>query len=157
VTADLSLVADDPELAPLWAVLHDRLCAGHEPEAIASVRVPALSPQGVATLRSWLDTSIRRRRDRSAVPTSTSGLSVPVRELLQILGISPGQLLPLVVRATGRPVVNRADARKDAAGLRQELWAYAARELPDLPGLIMLLRAAGISGDDQPLRRPHCS
>jgi len=153
VTADLSLVVDDSELAPLWAVIHDRLCAGHDPASIASVKVPGLSPAGVATLRSWLDTSPRRRRGRSAVVTATSGVSVPVRELLQVLGIGPCQLLPLVERATGTPVVNRAEARRDAAELRQELWAYAAGELPDLPGLIARMRATGISGDDAPVRR----
>jgi len=76
-----------------------------------------------------------------------------VRELLQVLGIGPCQLLPLVERATGTPVVNRAEARRDAAELRQELWAYAAGELPDLPGLIARMRATGISGDDAPVRR----
>ncbi len=153
MTADLSLIADDSELAPLWAVIHDRLCAGHDPVSIASVRVPDLSPTGVATLRSWLDTSPRRRRGRSAVVTATSGVSVPVRELLRVLGIGPCQLLPLVERATGTPVVSRAEARRDAAELRQELWAYAEGELPGLPGLIARMRAAGISGDDTSVRR----
>ncbi len=153
MTADLSLIADDSELAPLWAVIHDRLCAGHDPVSIASVRVPDLSPTGVATLRSWLDTSPRRRRGRSAVVTATSGVSVPVRELLRVLGIGPCQLLPLVERATGTPVVSRAEARRDAAELRQELWAYAEGELPGLSGLIARMRAAGISGDDTSVRR----
>lgn len=153
MTIDLSLLAGDPELAPLWAIIHERLCAGHEPNSIASVKVPGLSPPGVAALRSWLDTSTRRRRGKSSVPVSPSGASVPVRELLGVLGLSPSDLQPLVEQAVGRPVVNRAAARRDAAGIRQELWAYAADELPNFPGLLMRLRATGISDDDAPVRR----
>jgi uncharacterized protein (TIGR02679 family) len=153
VTADLPLLARDPELAPLWAVIHGRLCAGHEPDSIASVKVPGLSPPAVAALRSWLDTSTRRRRGKSSVPDSPTGTSVPVRELLGVLGIGPSDLQPLVEQAVGRPVVNRAAARRDAAGIRQELWAYAAEELPNLPGLLARLRATGIGDDDVPARR----
>lgn len=153
MTADLSLLARDPELAPLWVVLHERLCAGRDPDSIASVKVPGLSPPGVAALRSWLDTSARRRRGKSSVPVSPSGASVPVRDLLGVLGISPGDLRPLVEQAVGRPVVNRAAARRGAAAIRQELWAYAADQLPNLPGLLARLRATGISDDDAPARR----
>ena len=153
MTADLTRLAGDPELAPLWSVIHERLCAGHEPGSIASVKVPALSAPGVAALRSWLDTSSRRRRGKSSVPVSPSGATVPVRELLEVLGIRPGDLRPLVEQAVGRPVVNRAAARRNAAGIRQELWAYAADELPNFPGLLARLRATGISDDDAPARR----
>lgn len=153
MTADLTRLAGDPELAPLWAVIHERLCAGHEPGSIASVKVPALSPPGVAALRSWLDTSARRRRGKSSVPVSPSGTTVPVRELLEVLGIHRGDLGPLVEQAVGRPVVNRSAARRDAAGIRQELWAYAEGELPNLPGLLARLRTAGVSDDDAPARR----
>lgn len=153
MTADLALLADDPELAPLWAVIHERLCAGHEPDSIASVKVPGLSPPGVAALRSWLDRSARRRRGRSSVPVGPYGASVPVRELLEVIGINSGDLRPLVEQAVGRPVVNRAAARKDAAGIRQELWTYAEEELPNLPGVLTRLRAVGISDDDAPARR----
>ena len=153
MTIDLTLLAGDPELAPLWAVIHDRLCAGGEPESIASVRVPGLPPPGVAALRSWLDMSARRRRGKSSVPVSPSGALVPVRELLEVLGIRPGDLRALVEHAVGRPVVNRAAARRSAAGLRQELWAYAEDELPDLPSVLARLRAVGISDDDAPARR----
>lgn len=107
----------------------------------------------MAALRSWLDTSARRRRGKSSVPVSPAGATVPVRELLEVLGIRPGDLRPLVEQAVGRPVVNRAAARRDAAGLRQELWAYAEDELPDLPGVLARLRAVGIGDDDAPARR----
>ena len=153
MTADLTLLAGDPELAPLWAVIHDRLCVGREPESMASVKVPGLSPPGVAALRSWLDMSARRRRGKSSVPVSLSGALVPVRELLEVLGIRPSDLRPLVEQAVGRPVVNRAAARRSAAELRQELWAHAENELPDLPGVLARLRAVGISDDDAPARR----
>ena len=157
MTADLALLADDPELAPLWAVIHERLCAGHEPESIASVKVPGLSPPGVAALRSWLDRSARRRRGRSSVPVGPSGASVPVRELMEVIGINSGDLRSLVELAVGRPVVNRAAARKDAAGIRHELWAYAEEELLNLPGVLTRLRAVGISDDDAPARRLICA
>jgi uncharacterized protein (TIGR02679 family) len=70
-----------------------------------------------------------------------------------VLGIRPDDLQPLAEQAVGRPVLNRAAARRDAAGIRQELWAYAAGELPDFPGLLARLRATGISDDDAPARR----
>jgi uncharacterized protein (TIGR02679 family) len=68
-------------------------------------------------------------------------------------GLAAGDLVPLVERAVGRPVVNRAVARQEAATLREELWAYAADALPDLPGLLARLRAAGVGEDDAPVRR----
>ena len=153
MTRDLSMVTGDPELAPLWAAIHDRLCAGRDPASIMRVRVADLSPAGVATLRSWLDVSARRRRGPSSVVTSPTGASVPVRELLIVLGVDPGQLTALAERATARSVISRAGARHDATQLRQELWAYAADRLPDLPGLIARLRAVGIGDTDIPARR----
>jgi uncharacterized protein (TIGR02679 family) len=78
---------------------------------------------------------------------------VPVRELMEVIGINSGDLRSLVELAVGRPVVNRAAARKDAAGIRHELWAYAEEELLNLPGVLTRLRAVGISDDDAPARR----
>lgn len=47
-------VAGDEALAPLWAAVHDRLCAGTDPAAVASVRVTGLPPAGVACCgRGW--------------------------------------------------------------------------------------------------------
>jgi uncharacterized protein (TIGR02679 family) len=153
VTVNLSLVTGDADLAPLWAAIHDRLCSGADPASIATVRVAGLPAAGVATLRSWLDTTTRRRRGPSAVVTGHAGVSVPVREFLEILGVGPGHLVLLAERATGRPVLSRADARTDAAQLRQELWAYAAARLSGLPGLTARLRAAGVGDDDMAVRR----
>jgi hypothetical protein len=48
VTADLAKVTRDPELAPLWAGIHDRLCAGYDPGSIIRVHVRGLSLAGVA-------------------------------------------------------------------------------------------------------------
>lgn len=148
MSADLSLIAHDPDLAPLWAAIHDRLCSGQDPDAIAAVRVTGLSPAGIATLRSWLDTTTRRRSVRSAVTTSTTGVRVPLRELLTVLGLTTGQLTALVEQAAGRRVVDRAAARRIATTLRQELWDYAATALPRLPGLVARLRTAGVTDDD---------
>ena len=153
MTADLSRVTQDPELAPLWTAIHDRLCAGYDPSSITRVHVPGLSLTGVAKLRSWLDTSTRRRRGPSTVGTGPKGTSVPVRELLAVLGVDAGQLTRLAESATGRLVVSRAAARRDAAQLRQDLWGYASEKLPGLPGLAARLRMAGIGESDLPIRR----
>lgn len=153
MSTDLSFVADDSELRPLWTAVHQRLCSGQDPTAIAVVRVPGLSMAGVATLRSWLDTTTRRRRGRSAVAIDATGAAVPVRELLDVLGLNAHQLLPLVERATGQPVVDRAAVRRVATTARQELWAYAVCKLPSLPGLLARMRTAGVGEDEQPVRR----
>ncbi|MEU5273288.1 TIGR02679 domain-containing protein [Streptomyces hygroscopicus] len=146
--ADLDLIADDPDLAPLWTAVHDRLCSGQAPETIAAVRVPKLTPAGIATLRSWLDTTARRRSVRSAVAVSASGVRVPLRELLTVLGLTAEHLSPLVERAVGRPVEDRAADRRTAATLRKELWDYTSRVLPHLPALVARMRAAGVADDD---------
>jgi uncharacterized protein (TIGR02679 family) len=152
VTADLTRITQDPDLAPLWAAIHERLCAGHEPASLARVQVTGLSPAGIATLRSWLDTNTRRRRGTSAIGNEPGGTSVPMRELLAVLGVGAGELTRLAENATGRPIVNRAAARRDAAQLRHELWGYAAEMLPALPGLVARLRTAGIGECDIPAR-----
>lgn len=148
MNADVSLIADDPDLAPLWGAVHERLCSGQAPEAIAAVQVPNLTPAGTATLRSWLDTTTRRRSGRSAVAVSAAGVRVPLRELLIVLGLPPGQLQSLVERAVGRHVVNRAADRRRATTLRQGLWEYASVALPHLPGLVARLRTAGVPDND---------
>jgi uncharacterized protein (TIGR02679 family) len=153
VTADLALIADDEELAPLWAALHERLCTGQAAQSISRVRVEGLSSAGVATLRSLLDTSTRRRRDRSAVTVSPLGASVPVRELLKVLGIESDALRIVVERATGSPVTNRAEIRRAAAEVREELWADANTSLPNLPGLVARMRTAGVGDNDLAVRR----
>lgn len=148
MTVDLTLIADDPELAPVWKALHVRLCGGQDPTTIATVRVPDLSAAGIATLRSWLDNTARRRRGRSAVAATGTRADVPVRELLGVLGLTPEQLTPLVERAVGQPVVNRAALRQQSDTRRQDLWQYAAEKLPAVPVLLARMRAAGI-GDER--------
>jgi len=148
VSADLNLIADDPDLAPLWTAIHDRLCSGQTPESIAAVRVPELNPAGIATLRAWLDTTARRRSVRSAVAVGPTGVRVPLRELLTVLGLTAAHLQPLVERAIGRTVQDRAADRRTAATLRQELWDYASGALPHLPTLVARMRTAGVTDDD---------
>ncbi|MGW8847974.1 DUF2399 domain-containing protein [Streptomyces xiamenensis] len=148
MSADLDLIADDPDLAPLWAAIHARLSAGQPPETIASVRVPELPPAGTATLRSWLDTTTRRRSVRSAVAIGPTGVRVPLRELLTVLGLTADHLPTLVERAVGHPVENRAADRRTAATLRQELWDYTSQALPHLPALVARIRTAGVTDDD---------
>ncbi|GAA2843470.1 TIGR02679 domain-containing protein [Nonomuraea rubra] len=149
----LDLIVDDPDFAPLWAALHDRLCSGDESDAIATLKVRDLPPSAIAELRSWLDTTTRRRRSRSAVAMTGTIAHVPIRELLSVLEISPHELIPLVEKATGKQIVNRAAARRDAATLREDLWAYATDQLPQLPRLVARMRSAGVSDDEPALRR----
>ncbi|MFE6129183.1 DUF2399 domain-containing protein [Streptomyces sp. NPDC056437] len=144
MTADLNLIAADPDLAPLWQAVHARLGAGHDPADIATVTVPDLPPQGMAALRSWLDTPAQRRRGRTSVPHTSRGVTVPLPALLAVLGLPADQLRNLVERAVGRSVVNRKKTRLQSAQLRLELWEYAATQLPHLPALLGRLKSAGL-------------
>lgn len=141
-------VADDEALAPLWAAVHDRLCAGTDPAAMASVRVTGLPPAGVAALRAWLDDAGRLRRGTSAVVVDARGARVPVRALRQVLRLEPQDLVALVEHAVGQPVIDRARQRMSDAVLRQDVWQYAAAQLPACPGLVSRMRAAGIGVDE---------
>ncbi|MEW2400330.1 DUF2399 domain-containing protein [Streptomyces sp. NPDC046862] len=147
MTADLTLIADDPDLAPLWRAIHDRLSAGNDPADIATVTVPDLPPGGAAALRSWLDTPAQRRRGRTRVPRTPGGTKVPLRELLVVLALAPDQLQSLVERAVDRPVVNRKNSRLQSAQLRLELWEHAATQLSHLPLLLARLKSAGIEDE----------
>ncbi|MFJ7593026.1 TIGR02679 domain-containing protein [Streptomyces sp. NPDC097617] len=145
MTADPHLIAVDPDLAPLWQTVHDRLSAGSAPADIATVTVPDLTPGAVAALRSWLDTTAQRRSGRTCVPqTSAGGTRVPVRALLTVLGLPVEALQPLVERAVGRGVVNRKNHRLRSASLRQELWQYAETRLPHLPQLRARMKSSGL-------------
>lgn len=148
MNVDLDQVTGDPELAPLWTALYERLCSGADPASIATIRAPGLTSAGVATLRSWLDNTTRRRRGTSAVSTGSASATVPIRELLAVLGLGPDQLVVLAEQAVGHPVVNRAHAREQTSRQRQDLWAYAERELPKVPRLLARLRAAGVTDDE---------
>jgi hypothetical protein len=147
------MLADDESLAPLWQAVYARLCAGEAAEAIATVRVPGLPRAGVATLRSSLDTTPRRRRGRSAVMVTGDVTIVPLRELLRVLGLDPANLPTLVERAVGTPVVDRAAAARAAAARRVDLWEYAAARLPQVPRLLARMRAAGVGAVDTDVRR----
>lgn len=141
-------VAADEALAPLWAAVHNRLCAGTDPAAMASVRVTGLPSAGVAALRAWLDDAGRLRRGTSAVVVDARGARVPVRALREVLRLEPQDLVALVEQAVGRPVVNRARQRTSDTALRQDVWQYAAAQLPAYPGLVTRMRAAGIGVDE---------
>lgn len=149
MSADLDLVADDPDLRPLWDSLHRRLSSGAAAASINSVRVPDLSPGGIATLRAWLDNDASRAAARrTSVKQSPQGIIVPIRPLLTRLEMSDTELSAFVERATGRAITNQAATRREAADLRGQLWAYAESRLEGYPRLIAQLRAAGLSGDD---------
>ncbi|MER5459058.1 TIGR02679 domain-containing protein, partial [Micromonospora sp. NPDC002389] len=149
---DVGLLADDPDLAPLWQAVHGRLCAGEDPAAVTTVRVRGLSRTGVAALRSWLDTTTYRRH-RSAVTVAGDVTTVPLRELLQVLNIESQALPQLVERATRQPIVNRSLANRAAKARRELLWQYTEQRLPHLPRLVARIRTAGVGDDDTDLRR----
>ncbi|QIK10947.1 DUF2399 domain-containing protein [Streptomyces sp. ID38640] len=145
----MSLLTADPELLPLWQAVHDRLAAGTHPADIATVTVPSLTPGAVAALRSWLDTPAQRRRGRTSAPDTPHGTKVPLRALLQVIGLPPHELQPLVERAVGRPVINRRQDRLARTTLRQRLSAHADAQLPHLPQLRARIMAAGITQDEE--------
>ncbi|MEU1377404.1 TIGR02679 domain-containing protein [Streptomyces triculaminicus] len=146
-------VARDEALAPLWAAVHQRLCGGTDPRGLASVRVSGLPPAGIAALRAWLDNAGRQRRGTSAVVMDARGCTrVPVRSLCQVLRLEPADLVALVEQAVGQPVVDRARQRENDAALREDLWQYAAARLPECPGLVARMRAAGISDNGAGVR-----
>lgn len=151
--ADLDLIANDPDLAPLWQAVHNRLSAGKTSADIATVTVPVLTPNGVAALRSWLDTPAQRRRGRTLVPHTPNGHKVPLRPLLAALDLPVDQLQPFVESAVGHKVVNRREDRLESAQLRQNLWDHAATQLPHLPMLLARLKAAGLDNDAAPQTR----
>lgn len=153
MTTDRAIIIADDHLKPLWNAIHDRLCSGDDPDSLRRVKVEGLSMVGIATLRTWLDTTARRRRGKSAVVASGDVTSVPVRELLDVLGIDANEIQQLAEQAVGRTVIDRSAARQQAATLRNDLWAYASEQLPTLPLLIARMRTAGVGPDDIPLRR----
>lgn len=150
--ADLTYLAEDADLLPLWKAVHARLCAGGSPEAINTVRVPGMSTAGIAQLRTWLDTSTRRRRGTSAVTTAGGVVTVPLRELLGVVDLGPEMLIGVVEKAVGEPVVDRSSTALAAAARREQLWQYAAEQLPGLPVLLARMRATGVGEDDTQIR-----
>ncbi|WP_050493455.1 DUF2399 domain-containing protein [Streptomyces sp. NRRL B-1381] len=145
MTADRTILAADPELAPLWQAIHDRLSAGSAPADIVTVTVPDLAPGAVAALKSWLDTPAQRRRGRTRVPRTDRGVKVPLPPLLDALGLATDTLQSLVEDAVGRAVINRRHGRLATAELRRELMHHAQEQLPHLPRL----RARLTSGADE--------
>ncbi|WP_196812221.1 TIGR02679 domain-containing protein [Nocardia sp. CNY236] len=141
-------LATDPDLLPLWEAVHERLCAGAEPARLATVTVAGMPPGGVAVLRTWLDTSTRRRRGNSAIASTGSRTRVPLRELLVHLGLASEQLPVIAALAVGRPLVNRALARMESTAVRGELWSRIETDLAVVPRLARRIRASGVSGND---------
>ncbi len=141
-------LATNPDLQPLWRAIHQRMCTGVEPAAIVTVTAD-LGPAAIASLRSWIDRTHRRRNIRSAITATPGGHTVPVRELLDVLGLTHTDLIALVETATGAPVVNQADRRRTTAAQRHDLAAFIAEMLPRTPVLADRLRAAGLAAEEQ--------
>lgn len=141
-------LAGDRDLRPLWEAVHDRLCSGSEPAELATVKVTDLPAGGVAILRTWLDTSTRRRRGNSAVSNTAGVTNVPLRELLARFDLA-AEHLPIVAElAVGRQVVNRSAARRAVAGAREALWAQVELDLAAVPRLARRIRATGVAEID---------
>lgn len=153
MTADASpdviqALAGDTDLRPLWEAVHERLCAGFEPAQLATVKVVGLPTAGTAILRTWLDTSTRRRRGNSVISVAAGVTQVPLRELLARFNLA-AEHLPLIAElAVGRRVVNRSLARKAGAGAREALWVQVASDLAVVPGLARRIQAAGVAEVD---------
>ena len=141
-------LAGDIDLLPLWRAVHDKLCAGTAPARIAMITVFDMPPGGVAVLRTWLDTSTRRRRGNSAVSGTGDRTRVPLRELLIHFGLAPEQLPVIAELAVGRPVVNRAVMRKVGTAARDELWAQVESDLASVPQLARRICANGVADAD---------
>ncbi|MEV4708638.1 TIGR02679 domain-containing protein [Actinoplanes sp. NPDC049316] len=149
---DLTYLATDIDLHPLWQAIHDRLCAGTAPETLTTVRVTDMNHAGLAQLRTWLDTTTRRRRRTSAVTATGTTITVPVRDLLNVLNLTPGQLVTIVELAIDAPIVDRSATARTAAAHRDQLWQHAADQLPGLPQLVTRMRTAGLGEDDTDIR-----
>jgi uncharacterized protein (TIGR02679 family) len=146
--ADARALAEDADLSPLWKAVHHRLCRADEPAELAMVSVTGLSAGGVALLRSWLDTSTRRRRGKSAISQTGDVIRVPLREVLVRFGI-PAEFLPAIAElAMGEPLVNHSAARTAGAAARAKLWAEVADNLSAVPLLARRIQAAGVADTD---------
>ena len=153
LTGHARMLADDPDLTPLWRAVHARLCAGEAADSIATVRVLGLSRAGIAALRSSLDRTARRRRGGSAVNVTAESAVVPLRKLIEVLRI-PANLIPVLVeQAVGLPVIDRSVAQRAIAAQKEDLWAYASRRLSQVPHLVARMRAAGVGVDSCEIQR----
>ncbi|MFC9470994.1 TIGR02679 domain-containing protein [Nocardia sp. NPDC056952] len=141
-------LATDTDLLAVWQAVHERLCAGIEPARLATVTVADLPAGGIAVLRSWLDTSTRRRRGGSAVSVAGVRTRVPLRELLIHHGLAPERLTEIAELAVGKPLENRARAREVGTAAREKLWAEVASELTAVPLLARRISANGVSESD---------
>lgn len=141
-------LADDVDLLALWEAVHERLCAGTDPARIATVTVVGMPARGVAVLRTWLDTSARRRRGNSAVTSTGRETHVPLRKLLIHFGLAPEHLPLITELAVGRPPVNRALARTAGAAAREKLWAQVESDLAAVPRLAHRICATGVADTD---------
>jgi uncharacterized protein (TIGR02679 family) len=148
VTEEVRALASDVDLRPLWKAVHKRLCAGDDPAQLATVKVPDLPAGGVAMLRTWLDTTTRRRRGNSAVASANGVTRVPLRELLTRFGLTAEQLPIITELAVGTPVANRALARRAGVVAREALWAQVQSNLATVPRLAHRIRAAGVAEID---------
>ncbi|HKS44296.1 MAG TPA: TIGR02679 domain-containing protein [Amycolatopsis sp.] len=151
--ANARALANDADLAPLWQAVHQRLCQVDEPAELATVSVTGLSAGGVALLRSWLDTSTRRRRGKSAISLNGGVAKVPLRELLAEFGVAAEDLSAIAELATGEPVVNRTAGRAASAAARATLWTEVESTLAAVPLLARRIRAAGVADTDIDLVR----
>ncbi|MFI6517333.1 TIGR02679 domain-containing protein [Spirillospora sp. NPDC050679] len=150
MTGGLISFADDPDFAPFWHALHDRLCEKGSPEGIATLKVKDLPLPALAEIRMLLGASPRRR---SPVGVSETTTTIPLRALLKATDTSPQDLITLAEQVVGKPVQSRRATREAEAGRRRTLWEHAAALLSRFPRLIERLKASGIGANEPEARR----
>ncbi|GAA1546433.1 hypothetical protein GCM10009678_31320 [Actinomadura kijaniata] len=150
MTGDLASLVEDPDFAPFWRALHDRLCERGAPEQLATLRVPDLPLFAKAQLNALLNASTGRG---PAVKVNGTAATVPLRALLRRTGTAPQDLVALAERAVGKPVENRAAVRQAETDRRRTLWDHATAALPRFPRLVTRLKASGIGADEPEARR----
>ncbi|WP_067482805.1 TIGR02679 domain-containing protein [Actinomadura hibisca] len=150
MTGGLVSLADDPDFAPFWRALHDRLCEKGSPEGIATLKVEGLSLYALAEIRTLLGATPRRR---SPVGVSGTTTTIPLRALLKATGTSPQDLVALAEQVVGKNVESRLAVRQAEAGRRRTLWEHATVLLARFPRLVDRLKASGIGANEPEARR----
>jgi uncharacterized protein (TIGR02679 family) len=130
----VSSLASDPQLAPLWAAVHERLCRG------------AVTGTSIITVRD-APPETRRAVDRLLGRVSSAGqLKVRYDKLEAALRLADTDPRTVVTAAVG-PVVDRTVARAESAAALSAAWdAIGGHPLASEPALrawLERLRAAG--------------
>lgn len=130
-------LADDPQLAPLWKALHDRLSKG------------GIAGSSIITVRDATPET-RRAVDRLLGHVSTGAqLRVRYGKLESTLGRA-GTTTRAIVEAAEGPITDRSEARAGTAAANEAAWeritAHPAAADPALAGWLAAIRKQGRLG-----------